>query len=95
MMSVMHTEFEVEATGLHVNSKYPYLGASPDGLVTCACCENGLLVVKCRYSVRHSPPKCAAYLHATQNGGYTMSRDHEYYYHMQGRWALLKDNNVT
>ena len=52
MMSTTHVEFEVEATGLHVNPKYPYLGASPDGLVMCACCGNGLLEVKCPYSVR-------------------------------------------
>ena len=31
-----HAEFEVEATGLHINPKYPYLGTSPDGLVMCA-----------------------------------------------------------
>ena len=68
MMSMTHAEFEVEATGLHVNPKYPYLGASPDGLVTCACCGNGLLEVKCPYSVRNSPPTCAAYLHTSENG---------------------------
>ena len=89
-MSTTHAEFEVEATGLHVNPKYPYLGASPDGLVTCACCGTGLLEVKCPYSVRHSPPTCAAYLHTTENGGYTLSRDHEYYYQIQRQMGITE-----
>lgn len=90
MMSSMHAEFEVETTGLHVNPKYPYLGASPDGLVTCACCGNGLLEVKCPYSVRQSPPTCAAYLHAAENGGYSLSRDHEYYFQIQGQMGITE-----
>ena len=86
----MHAEFEVETTGLHVNPKYPYLGASPDGLVTCACCGNGLLEVKCPYSVHQSPPTCAAYLHASENGGYSLSRDHEYYFQIQGQMGITE-----
>lgn len=42
-----HSSFEVEITGLHVNPKYPHLGGSPDGLVSCSCCGEGLLEIKC------------------------------------------------
>ena len=31
---------------------YPFLGASPDGLVLCECCGTGALELKCPYSPR-------------------------------------------
>lgn len=35
-----------------MHSAYPYLGASPDGLTHCNCCGEGLLEIKCPYSIR-------------------------------------------
>ena len=90
VMSTTHAEFEVEATGLYVYPKYLYLGASPDGLVTCACCGNGLLEVKCPCSVYHSPPTCAVYLYTSENKGYTLSRDREYYFQIQGQMGITE-----
>ena len=31
---------------LHLNTQYPYIGASPDGFFTCECCGMGILEVK-------------------------------------------------
>ena len=45
-----HSFLQIKATGLHVSAKYPHLGASPDGLLTCTCCGDGLLEIKCLYS---------------------------------------------
>ena len=55
MMGNTHNSFEVQTTGLHVNPKYPHLGASPDGLTTCTCCGDGLLEIKCPYIVYGTP----------------------------------------
>ena len=33
-----HTNFVVHSTGLVIDPHYPYLGASPDGSVSCDCC---------------------------------------------------------
>ena len=41
-----HQDFSVNDSGLCVNSKWPHLGASPDGLVTCYCCNKE---IKCPY----------------------------------------------
>lgn len=40
---------QTESRGLLVNPKYPYLGASIDGLVICEDCGTGLIEVKCPY----------------------------------------------
>ena len=49
-VSHRNKSFEVRPTGLHLHSDYPYLGASPDGLVYCLCCGPGLVEIKCPYS---------------------------------------------
>lgn len=36
-----HVNFTVSDSGLFLSTEHPYLGASPDGLVTCECCGAG------------------------------------------------------
>ena len=50
IMKEMHVDFEVNKTGLIVDPMYPFMGASPDGLVSCTCCGRGVLEVKCPFS---------------------------------------------
>lgn len=42
-----HDNFKLTITGLHVNPSYPHLGTSPDGLISCSCCGEGVLELKC------------------------------------------------
>ena len=52
VMLKTHGDFEVEAApGLQVHSDYPYIAGSPDGLVKCSCCANGIVEVKCPHSI--------------------------------------------
>ena len=37
----------VRETGFHVRVDYPFLGASPDGIVSCDCHDQKLLEIKC------------------------------------------------
>ena len=47
LMSSKHAGFSVEPCGFYID---PFLGAIPDGLVSCSCCsEKGLLEIKCPY----------------------------------------------
>ena len=46
-----HPSLQIKATGLHVNPKYHHLGASPNGLLTCTCCGDGLLDID---TIQHS-----------------------------------------
>ena len=36
----------VYSTGLHINAKYPHLGASPDDIIVCDCPGKGYLEIK-------------------------------------------------
>ena len=41
-----HHNFKVEESGLFLSTEYPFVGASPDGLVKCACCNDGICEIK-------------------------------------------------
>lgn len=47
-----HTSFKCEETGFHVYRGYPYFGASPDGVVLCKCCGQGVLEIKCPFTLK-------------------------------------------
>ena len=49
---IKHVDFHCEESGLSISLSHPYLGASPDGLVTCKCCGSGILEIKCPWVAR-------------------------------------------
>ena len=52
--AVQHTDSVCQASGLFLSIEYPMLDASPDGLVQCMCCGEGLVEIKCPYTLRES-----------------------------------------
>ena len=40
-----HINFEYHECGLHVNPGFPHLGATPDGIILCDCCGEGLIEI--------------------------------------------------
>ena len=44
--SSSHQELRVSHSGLFISVDYPYVGASPDGMVNCSCCGPGICEVK-------------------------------------------------
>ena len=71
-------------TGLHINPKHLYIGATPDGLITCECCGDGTLEIKCAVSLMQKnykswadvatlPPylyRCGSKIQLKQSSGY-------------------------
>ena len=74
-----------------MNPDYPHLGASPNGLVECSCCGEGLLEIKCPFSFREYDPrsidKRTFYLQRTADGP-RLDRSHNYYFQIQGQLAI-------
>ncbi len=46
IMCQQHEMFSVCDCGLRINLKWPFMGASPDGLVMCQCCGTGACEIK-------------------------------------------------
>ena len=51
-MKKKHSDFKISEVGLVLHLLYPFLGATPDGLVSCSCHGDGTLEIKCPYSCR-------------------------------------------
>ena len=87
-VSHRHKSFEVRPTGLHLHTDYPYLGASPNDLVSCSCCGPGLVEIKCPYSKRDVDPTAVNdktfYLKPTRTG-MKLCKQHNYYMQVQGQ----------
>ena len=49
-----HDSLAVSASRLVLNETWPFLGASPDGIVNGSCCGKGLVEIKCPYKHRRS-----------------------------------------
>ena len=88
LASKNHSGLSFKSAGLFINPHYPYLGASPDGLVYCECCGDGVIEIKCPYSIRQFNPafvtKSDFFLKSTVDG-MKLSSTHEYYTQIQGQ----------
>ena len=51
-MSKVHTNFEIANTGLIIEPLYPFMGASPDAVISCTCCGRGVLEMKCPFTCK-------------------------------------------
>ena len=51
-----HNNARVEECGLFLHEDMPYVGGSPDRIITCDCCGSSCLEVKCPFSIRHKTP---------------------------------------
>ena len=83
-----HLNYSIMDSGLIIHPDYPYLGASPDGLISCDCCGRGTLEVKCPFSCRdnsivETSEKTAFCLDRTSEGDFELNKKHAYYYQVQ------------
>lgn len=80
MQASRHANLQVVDMGLVIDSSRPYIGASPDGLITCECHPPRLLEIKC--------PLCADIQSVQEMRGYLdttgrLKQTHAYFYQIQ------------
>ena len=86
--SAVHSGFTAEDTGIFLSKRYPYLGASPDGLTSCQCCGDCLVEVKCPV-VQSSPShENVSFLKKSTGGKSILKEKHPYYGLIQGQMAI-------
>ena len=80
-----HIQFELKDCGLFLNPQYPALGASPDGIVTCLCCGEGCLEVKCPFTLKEATSSFndLGWLKSDDSGRYVLDMSHPHYYQIQ------------
>lgn len=57
MVEEHHDGATVSKAGLFIDVVRSYIGASPDGIVNCNCCGQGVVEVKCPFCVKEGLPE--------------------------------------
>ena len=88
LMNIEHDNFNLYNSGLIISQKYPFIGASPDGIINCLCCGQGCLEIKYPYKFKDrliediiNDP--AGYLMADENNKPYLNPTHGYMYQVQ------------
>ncbi|XP_041920946.1 uncharacterized protein LOC121684885 isoform X2 [Alosa sapidissima] len=94
-MQDLHIDFHITASGLMINPDLPWIGASPDGVVTCKCHGMGVLEIKCPFTANGRTLKeCARdprfCLTEIAEGTMTLRRDHSYMFQVQAQMRVAE-----
>jgi len=85
IMNANHGSFTLKASGLLLDPLNPFVGASPDGIIMCSCCDGcGVLEIKCPYSCRGKTLEERAeensfFLEEDDHGNLHLKKNHPYY----------------
>ena len=87
-MSKCHLNHSINLSGLILNRDFPYLGASPDGIVNYSCCGVGCLEIKCPSKYRDNLIEdmifgSCGYLEFGNGGALEIIKTHACYYRIQ------------
>ena len=62
---------------------YSFVGATSDGLVSCECCPDSVLEIKCTMSIYDKIHMSTTYLATVNNGEFVLKKSHAYYSQVQ------------
>lgn len=90
-----HQDQSIRDAGLYIDTTHPYLGASPDAVLSCACCGDGILEIKCPHCAKDSGVLSAAERNLLdcleiKQGAHALKKDHQYYYQVQAQLFVTK-----
>ena len=82
-----HSDFSVTDCGLFLSTQWPFVGASPDGIINCSCHGRGVLEIKCPFCHREASLQTATedkkFCLKQSDGEIYLDRSHAYYYQVQ------------
>lgn len=83
---------KVSLSGLFIKSDRPYIAGSPDGIVSCQCCPQKVLEIKCPITFESKSPlqhlESIDYLKVDQENNIVLNPKHSYYSQIQGQMAV-------
>ena len=89
-MFQVHENFKCTMAGLVINPQYPHLGTTPDGFVTCTCCRDGLVEIKCPFSGKDSHPDVLKSKKNSFLNTHGLTTSHKYYTQVQGQLLITE-----
>ena len=77
--------------GLVVMKTKPYIAVSPDLKVKCNCCGEGLVEIKCPYSIKETIPSVDNLDYLVEiNDKVSLNKNSNYYFQIQGQMAVTE-----
>ena len=96
-MTQHHEGHKISECGFSIHPTWPFLGATPDGRVSCPACGSGCVEVKCPHCVLSFDEAidsrrdfCLERNNETQQ--FNLKRTHQYYYQVQLQLAVTQCN---
>ena len=91
LVKAHHSNMFVNVCGMYIDEQLTFLCASPDRVISCDCCDNGLLEIKCPFSSAGMHPKDAKLKYLTVcDDKIILNRNHKYYTQVQMQMAVTK-----
>ncbi|XP_059174981.1 uncharacterized protein LOC131955049 [Physella acuta] len=90
-----HINFKITKSGLVIHPEMHYIGASPDGMVTCDCCGQGVVEIKCPSCTKEKMLSDISNKEAKNLGlgpNKQLSSTHRYYYQILTQMAATKSS---
>lgn len=84
------TGFKCSPAGPVISPQYPYLGASPDGFTGCECCGDGIIEIKCPFSVQDGKPEDLIGRKGSYLNDAGLIHGHKYYTQVQGQLEICR-----
>ena len=84
-----HENLMIYSVGLHINTKCPPLGASPDGIIVCDCHGKGLLERKCPQKYHNGLEGWQEDKNFPLDKSGQVKKDRMYYAQVQGQLLIL------
>ena len=89
-----HRELKIKVSGFVISHQYPFIGASPDGLVSCLCCGPGLLEVKCPFNCKSvslaDAAESAKFCLELIDGKMQLKSTHTFFYQVQAQLLVCE-----
>lgn len=93
----LHQDATIKDCGLFRSCEFPFLGATPDGLMSCSCCAHDYVIeIKCPFKCTQKPIRDLALndpafcIRIDEDGSYRLKTDHAYYYQIQLQMRLTE-----
>ena len=84
-----HKNLSVKACGLIIHKQYQFIAASPDGLVSCSCCAERPLEIKCPSTLVGIDPSIQLHSCLGKTGGSIfLKQNHPYFSQIQTEMAV-------
>jgi len=92
-----HRDCDFREAGLTIDVENPHIGASPDGYVSCSCCGNGCVEIKCPFchkdsTVEEATAEDRRFCLEEVDGEVHLKRNHQYFYQVQTQIHVTKSD---